>query len=439
MSNLEENIITLNSLMNNEKLKDLKLVNGCIELNGEKISLDKINVSNIINSNEKLKNDVFDMEAEDLFKILKINSLIIQNSLKSENDNTFESNLKKVSKVKEFNDVMKNIIVINREEGVSHQQYFNIVDSLGNTHIFKNDRNLDITKVINAFLSTNNDSLDILIAAINRYLPEVYMKSIINDDQNSYISEDFKNKIESIKKEFEDNKAVEIYGNEQEEIITIIDRLNPQNNETRVYKRDKDNNLVMEKYNRKIEDTKINENNNEKKDKSEIENDNQNELEKENFRKDSEETELIPFDEFKKLINLDLKYNKEQEEQVNLWNQTLEDIYLYQDYLSLEITNYFHRYEEIIMSLQLLNQKNGNLNENQINAIDAFKRMIENKDKKLEEMNQNRKENFERKRVLEEKFERQEGKISIIIISSIVLVAIIFLIYLITKLITLKI
>ena len=427
MTNLEENMEVLRYLngINPDEFKDVKLDGKNLIYNGKNLPLDKINIKNIVNANEKLLKEIYTMKMESLFNILKINSDVMAASLKTGSFNIKDRNTELINQVKKGNEVLKNITVINKDHDFSHEQYFNMIDSSGKVHMFKNDRDFDFSIVMDEYLMKNDKNLDSFISLVSRYLPEVSLDNTLNMDNNSYVSEDFKNKIDGVKKEFEGKQGVHVYGNENEDIITIVDTLHPENNETRTYKRDKDGNLVVEKYGREKEE------NDKAKDNSKEElKENEEQLE-DKTKKEEEKVELIPFQDFLDLNNSPNPLNKEQESQVKLWEQTLGDMYIYEEYLSEEVLQYFKKYHIYISELEVYKEK-GMLNKNQINAIEKFYELTDPsvKKEKIEGMSEERKNELKRK--LEKSTSNKDGKVSLVVILSIIFMSCLSIVYLIS-------
>ncbi|MBE6161093.1 MAG: hypothetical protein E7158_02575 [Firmicutes bacterium] len=427
MTNLEENMEVLRYLngINPDEFKDVKLDGKNLIYNGKTLPLDKINIKNIVNANEKLLKEIYTMKMESLFNILKINSDVMAASLKTGSFNIKDRNTELINQVKKGNEVLKNITVINKDHDFSHEQYFNMIDSSSKVHMFKNDRDFDLSIVMDEYLMKNDKNLDSFISLVSRYLPEVSLDNTLNMDNNSYVSEDFKNKIDGVKKEFEGKQGVHVYGNENEDIITIVDTLHPENNETRTYKRDNDGNLVVEKYGREKEE------NDKAKDNSKEElKENEEQLE-DKTKKEEEKVELIPFQDFLDLNNSPNPLNKEQESQVKLWEQTLGDMYIYEEYLSEEVLQYFKKYHIYISELEVYKEQ-GMLNKNQINAVEKFYELTNplEKKQKLEGMSEERKDELKRK--LEKSTSNKDGKVSLMVILSIIFMSCLSIVYLIS-------
>ena len=400
-----------------DAFKEVSISGDDMVYNGNKISLNKVDVYEIVNSNEKLKNDLSKMSTDQIFDILKLNESLASQSLKTNFADVFEHNNKVVQQLKENNTLMKNISVVNRNRDMSREQFFNIIDSNGNVHIFKNDRGLDISRIYEEFITTNKeDNLNAFISLMDRKLPLVSLNKAMDMEESYVVSQDFENKLNEVKEEFEGRLGIAVYGNEKEDMIVVVNKTNPEENEVRTYKRDERNNLVTEKHTNEIDNNKASLKETEKTPEQEKEQgvDKENNLD-ENENIDEEVSNLIPYEEFKNLINSDIPLNDEQKQNVKLWEQTLGDIYVYEDYLSSDIVKYLDDYRRTMEGFQI-NQNIGTINKNQQEALETFYEMTNPtfKDAKLGNLSEERKEGMQRKLLLETA--NKDGKATLAIV-----------------------
>ena len=441
MSSLEQNIKMINylSLVNKEKYKDVRISGNRLIYNSYSIPLDLINIEQILKSNEKLNNEIYTMNVEDIFKIFNINAIMLTNALRTGNYNVYENNNRIVNKLKQTNNVMKNISVINKENSFSVDQYFNIVDSYGNVHTFKNTNQIDISLVIYEYLEkANGKDLDLLIDLLRKRIPELDMVSSINLDNNSKVSEDFKNKLKKVEEEFANKPGVHIYGNEEEEMITIVDTLNPKNNETRTYKKDEKRGMLTEKYSVNEEFEKKSEEEIKKLNENEIEFTNQNDINKNttigDMKKEEEIVQLVPYAKFLELINKPTSLNDDEKKQVELWQQTLESIFIYEEYLSDEIVAYYKQYAADIEKMELFG-KEYDLNQNQLDSINKFYEISEpmHKEEYLKNVSEERKQNANKVLTRQMNNMDKKGKVSLMVILAIILMACVMVVYIISN------
>ena len=436
MTNVEQNIDIMNYLVmvDNEKYKDVRISGDKMTFGKYTIPLDLINLKQIIESNENLRKDLYTMDVEDLFKILEINAITLQSALKTGNYKVYENNAKIVNKLKQTNEIMKNITVINKEDSFLTEQFFNIVDSQGRVHTFKNTNSIDISLVMYEFLEkSQGQNLDLLVDLISQKIPELKMTVSNNMNDNLEVSEDFKNKIKQVEEEFKDKPGMHIYGNEKEGIITIVDTLDPKNNETRTYKRDKDQNLVEEKYKDseefdKMATSKIEESKSEEMKEEDVnltkEDDKEKDTSVDDIEKEEEEIELIPYDEFLQLINKEAELTEDEKEQVALWEQTLGDIFIYEEYLTEEIVGYLKQYEMDIERMEIFG-KEYQLNKNQEEAIKKFYEItdISLRNEKLNNMGDERKNDTARKLTKQMDGLDRAGKLSLSLILTMLIIS----------------
>lgn len=220
--------------------------------------------------------------------------------------------------------------------------------------------------------------------------------------------------------------GVSVYGNDKEDMIVIADPLNPEKIQIRTYKRYEKNNLVTEKYKRQ---DSISEN-----DRIEQTKEKQQEILEENTIKEEDVIKLIAYEEFIRLINLEFELTEEQKNQVNLWYQTIGDIYIYEAYLSEEILMYLNNYRKQMENFEILKTQ-GMINQNQTSALEKYYELTDPqvKNEKLANMSEERKIDIARKLVLKTSAESSKaGKVSLLAILSIILVSCIIIVYLIS-------
>ena len=418
MTLLKKNLETMQYLMyyHPDVFKGVTVSNDNLNYEGCSISLRDIDIKEIILSNENLKNDISKMTIDQVVDILKLHENLSQQSLKTNNADVYEHNNKVINNLKNTNELMKNISTVNRVRDMSSEQYFNIIDANGDVHIFKNDRGLDISKIYEEFIATNNEeNLNQFISLMNRKLHQVGLVSAVNIEDKQSVSEDFANKLNAVKEEFDGKLGVGVYGNEKEDMIVIVDKLNPENNEVRTYRRDEEMNLVTEKHTNDYETDK-------KDSKSEEREEIKEEKKPEKEEKPEEEIEeLIPYNEFKELINLDVPLNEEQKKNIKLWEQTMGDIYVYEEYLPSDVLKFLDDYGKTMAELET-NKQNGMINENQQEALTNYYDMTNPtfKDAKLGNLSEEKKNAAKLVQTLE--MNNNDGKMIIAIILSVSLV-----------------
>ena len=418
MTLLKKNLETMQYLMyyHPDVFKGVTVSNDNLNYEGCSISLRDIDIKEIILSNENLKTDISKMTIDQVVDILKLHENLSQQSLKTNNADVYEHNNKVINNLKNTNELMKNISTVNRVRDMSSEQYFNIIDANGDVHIFKNDRGLDISKIYEEFIATNNEeNLNQFISLMNRKLHQVGLVSAVNIEDKQSASEDNATTLNAVKEEFDGKLGVGVYGNEKEDMIVIVDKLNPENNEVRTYRRDEEMNLVTEKHTNDYETDK-------KDSKSEEREEIKEEKKPEKEEKPEEEIEeLIPYNEFKELINLDVPLNEEQKKNIKLWEQTMGDIYVYEEYLPSDVLKFLDDYGKTMAELET-NKQNGMINENQQEALTNYYDMTNPtfKDAKLGNLSEEKKNAAKLVQTLE--MNNNDGKMIIAIILSVSLV-----------------
>ena len=148
------------------------------------------------------------------------------------------------------------------------------------------------------------------------------------------------------------------------------------------------------------------------------------------IEKEEEEIELIPYDEFLQLINKEAELTEDEKEQVALWEQTLGDIFIYEDYLSEEVVSYLKKYQEDMQKLELIG-KEYQLNKNQEEAIKKFYEItdISLRNEKLANMSEERKNDTTKKLTRQMSGMDKVGKLSLNLILTMLIISMALIAY----------
>ena len=141
MNILENNRKILSQLWQQypENLEGLSLEGNNLIYNGEGIDISSFNIGEILNGQSLFSEQISVLSAEDIFKIIRLHAALTNSKV---NDNQISSkesqNQEKLEALQREKPMFKNIKIVNKFNGVSNDEYFNIVDSKGNTHLFYN-------------------------------------------------------------------------------------------------------------------------------------------------------------------------------------------------------------------------------------------------------------------------------------------------------------
>ena len=198
MDILEINKYTLANLYDQfpESFKDLTMDGNNLVYNGQSVDISKFNINDLLSEETNFAASLSVLSSEDIFKIIRLHSIHLESTLKNKNDNE-----QKIQIIKMENPLMQNINIVKRVVDGFDEEYINIVDSIGEDHLFKNDRNInvfDIYESLKIKYPGKNITPDELIEEIDRKLYEVNMRTAPDIIDDSKTSEDYLNKISRV-------------------------------------------------------------------------------------------------------------------------------------------------------------------------------------------------------------------------------------------------
>ena len=370
MSILENNRNVLSQLWHQypENLEGLSLEGNNLIYKGERIDISNFDIAKLLNNQSLFLEQMSVLSAEDIFRIIRLHA-VLSNS--KENNNT-QSNLmasqnqEKLEALQREKPMFKNIKIVNRFNGVSNDEYFNIVDSKGNTHLFYNDRNVDLFNLYAELISRygENINIDTLIDEVNRKLHEVALDSASEIMDNELISEEFKNKTENYNYQYKDEKTVNVLGNSEHDITVLVDSNDPSKHEVITYQNNEFGDLIAERHNNDAlsQNSFVN----------------SEELEFKDKKQEEQISILINENDFYYLINSGRSYSEEERKEINLWYAYLGDMIIYEDFLSVELKDILARFRNYITQLQISDSE---LNQNQLEACEKLSELEQNKEK----------------------------------------------------------
>lgn len=369
MDILEINRNTLANLYDQfpESFKDLNLEGNNLVYNGQSIDISKFNINDLLGGETHFAASLSVLSSEDIFKIIRLHALHLESAL----SNVKDDNESKIDIIKRDNPLMRNISIVKRTKNEFEQEYINIVDSHGEDHLFKNDRNVnvfDIYESLRIKYSGRDVTPDELIEEIKRRLYEVSMQLAPDLIARSNVSEDFSNKMKRVNEPYKDDKSVNVYGNEEHDIAIVRDIHDSNNHSVVTFDENKFGDLVVQSHEQNVvgTDTTITDGSNMEETTSDNGTDEQAGSDVDVFEKDEEEVVavLISSREFYELLDSPEELTEEQRKSVDLYYAYLGDLILYEDYLLPELKQILNDFRGYVYELQY-----GELAEDQIRQI----------------------------------------------------------------------
>ena len=426
METIEVNRKILNdiSIQYPNSVRELKIEGTNLIFNNEKCDISNFNLYDLINGDSEFAHSLSNLSSEDIFRIIRLHA----NLLKSQNNDLQNNNKNKIEIIKQENPFLKNITIVERPNGVSIDEFINIVDSKGENHVFKNDTNVDIFSIYEQLKVQygNNITPDLLIDAINRKLYEIRMSNERNIDENN--SEDFKNKIEQINKPYKNDNGYQVQGNEENDIAIVVDKSNPEKSEIKTFTRD-NGDLVINSHSQNVSGTVTNELSNNQSttvnSTSEVNNEISSEKQIEDNKEIEQKIKLIPLEDFYKLYSPDkiTSFNEEERDQVNLYYAYFGDLILYEDYLLPELRDILNKLRNFILNIELNIESRDQATERQQELLNKRDELEEKKKNNNISTDLNKEQEYIKKLLLEKP--NDTGSISIIQVLMIILVIVI--------------
>lgn len=318
---------------------------------GEKVDISEFNINDLLSGDSAFTSSLSGLSAQDVFKIIRLHATFLSSKKK-------DSPEEKVEEIKRENPLLQNISIVKKVDGVITREYFNIVDSMGEDHLFVNDRNVDIFSIYEDLKIRNKGivSPDELIDAINRRLYRVDLEQSRELRDSNEVSEDFSNKMSSLDKPYQGDKSVRVYGNEENDIAIVRDDRNAADHKVVTFDKNENGDLVTEKHGQNVTE-----------DGQEEQIDEQ--TKKDNNIEDEVTQRLISEGEFYRLLNSDVDLSEEEKKSVNLFYGYLGDLVIYEDYLLPELRDILNRFRAYVYGLQYEHDEEETINSKQQEAI----------------------------------------------------------------------
>jgi hypothetical protein len=315
------------------------------------------------------------LSSEDIFKIIRLHSIHLESKLNIEK----KDNENKIEIIKQDNPLMRNISIATRRINGSLVEYINIVDSHGESHLFENDRNVNIFNIYEdlKIRSVGRDiTPDELIDEINRRLYQIRMQKAGAIIENSNTSEDFSNKMKRVNEPYKTDRTTDVFGNDEHDVAIVSDLDDPSNHKVVTFDKNEFGDLVLESHDQNVVGTDTTFSRDGKVENSTSETGTEDSItEGEVFEKDKVEVAalLISTQEFYDLLNSPEALTEEQRKSVDLYYGYFGDLILYEDYLLPELKQILNDYRRYVYELQFGEVPEGQermINNKQQEAVD---------------------------------------------------------------------
>lgn len=377
MNILEINLKTLSDLYEQfpESFKDLSMNGNYLVYKEEQVDISKFNINDLLGSETAFAASLSVLTSEDIFRIIRLHAIHLESKL----DIQKKDNVNKIEIIKQENPLMKNISIATRRINGSLVEYINIVDSNGESHLFENDRNVNIFNIYEELKlrSAGRDiTPDELIYEIDRRLYQIRMQKAGSIMDSSNTSEDFSNKIKRVNEPYKNDRTTDVFGNEEHDVAIVSDLDDPTNHKVVTFDKNEFGDLVLESHEQNVVGTDTTLSRDGKIENSTSEAGMEGTLtEGEVFEKDKIEVAalLISTQEFYDLLNSPEELTEEQRKSVDLYYGYFGDLILYEDYLLPELKQILEDYRRYVYELQFGEVPEGQerlINSKQQEAVD---------------------------------------------------------------------
>lgn len=396
----------------------------------DEVDISDFNINDLLSGEIAFASSLSALSAEDTFRIIKLHTSLLLN--KEKNEEKKDETEQKVELLKQENPLMANISVVKRSNGVGFTEYFNIVDSKGEDHLFENDRDVDILSIYEGLKIKKGSTPvtpDELIEAINRRLYRIILESARDLSESSEVSEDFANKMQQINDPYRTDKTVRVLGNEQSDIAVIANENDLATHQVVTFNKNQYGDVVTEAHAPNVSGTET----------LVTSETSANTIENENnvdgvtpsvstLEKSDEEVAptLISEAEFYRLLNSEGNLSAEDRKNIDLFYTYLSDMVLYEDYLLPELRAVLNRFRNYAFEAEFKDPQTVNNNQKE-----AAQKNHEFEEKKVQsELNNDPQKVKAEEQKLQLKYKPNDtdnnGSISaLLIIGSIIVVAVI--------------
>lgn len=389
MNIVEQNKNTIMTLVYNyPNLSGLEINGNFLSYNGESVDISEFNIMDLVNSDSDFSSSMDLLTAEDAFRIIRLHAIFLgSNKTKEET----VDNVNNVEVIKEINPLMSNVSLVSRNNDGIQEQMLNVVDSMGQDHLFSIDRTFDVFGVytdLSARYGRKEITPDEFVNEIRRKLPEIRLDDGRSLGERSEVSEDFKNKVNIQNEKYMSNSSATVTGNEQADVVVVGDQYGKH--EVITYDRDEQGNLISNTHgqNLKSEMTSVTNNGEtvESSSMNSVGEDEEATLTDSENGKENKEANLITFEKYKELVNTPAQFDEVDKRDVELFYAYMGELMLYENYLMEELRNLLQKFRDFITELEI-QQNEMELNDHQSEAVKKYEELVfqanNNKDKDM--------------------------------------------------------
>ena len=380
MDTIDSNRVVLDKLKQFDGFKELRIDGNDLVFNSQKVDISKFSIYDLLDGSSVFSSALADLTSQEIFDIIRIHAIKINSTTPLKKD----EEEKKLETIKKENPLMRNLTFVSRTNNGYTDKYLNVVDSMGKDHLYNVDRDINVFGLYDELkiaYGKDNITPEEYIAILDRKLPSVDLESARDFEERSDISEGFQNKIDNLNNRYMGDSRVNILGNEQHDITVVADERG--NHQIVTYNTNLDGDLVATSHDQNIsaEDTVTYENS------VSIDSESNNNiidsstegLVQDMDSKDSQ-IDLIPFEEFKELINSSAPWDKQQEDSVELYYGYFGDLIRYEDYLLPELQQLLAQFRYFVFELESIQSEGNRLNEHQEKTVEKLRELEEKKD-----------------------------------------------------------
>ena len=137
---IESNRAILNNIYNQypNSVNELRLEGGYLIYGKESVDISEFDLNYLLTNSPEFASGLGSLSSEDVFRIIRLHSMILGSKGLKQDDNKKKAE-DKLEIIKQENPLMRNITVVTRPNGVGIDEFFNIIDSKGENHLYKND------------------------------------------------------------------------------------------------------------------------------------------------------------------------------------------------------------------------------------------------------------------------------------------------------------
>ncbi len=387
---IESNRAILNNIYNQypNSVNELRLEGGYLIYGKESVDISEFDLNYLLTNSPEFASGLGSLSSEDVFRIIRLHSMILGSKGLKQDDNKKKAE-DKLEIIKQENPLMRNITVVTRPNGVGIDEFFNITDSKGENHLYKNDVNVDIFTIYERLkaMKGNDVTPDELIAEIDRKLYEIRLTQV-EDMGPDKVSEDFENKMNRVNDPYKTSFSHNVMGNEENDIAIVADLRDSGSNQIKTFDNDQGD-LVINSHGQNVNETVTSAVQGAEStvvaDETTVSQDKESDKQVKENKEEEQRIQLIPFEDFKKLyaINNTGDFTEEERKQVDLYYAFLGDLILYEDYLVPELKQILAQLRQFITELEINLEDISQATKRQTEIINK-RRELENKTKEKE-------------------------------------------------------